>query len=106
AQFFAGTALTLDAPIDFSESNSIGVKVYSPKSGIPIKLRLENEDNSVGIEVDMNTTTLNEWEELVYDFSNVDTSAEFVRVIVFFEFIPGLPGDGSTYYFDDIQIIN
>lgn len=106
AQFFAGTAINLDAPIDFSTSKKLRMKVWSPKSGIPIKVRLENANNSVGIELDASTTTTNAWEELEWDFSSLNTNANFVKVVVFFEFIPGLPGDGSTYYFDDIQIID
>tara|TARA_R110002072_G_scaffold151503_7_gene300964 strand:+ start:9937 stop:11850 length:1914 start_codon:yes stop_codon:yes gene_type:complete len=106
AQFFAGTLLNLDAPIDFSSSQKFRMKVWSPKSGIPVRVRLENADNSVGIELDANTTTINEWEELEWDFSSFNTTADFVRVVVFFEFVPDLPGDGSTYYYDDIQIID
>ena len=106
AQFFAGTVLNLDAPIDFSTSQRFRMKVLSPKTGIPIRVRLENADNSVGIELDANTTTMNEWEELEWDFSSMNTSANFVRVVVFFEFIVNLPGDGSVYYYDDIQILN
>jgi hypothetical protein len=106
AQFFAGTLINLDAPIDFSSSQKFRMKVWSPKSGIPIRVRLENANNSVGIELDANTTTTNAWEELEWDFSSSNTNTNFVRVVVFFEFIPGLPGDGSTYYFDDIQIID
>lgn len=105
AQFFAGTLLNLDAPIDFSSSQKFRMKVWSPKSGIPVRVRLENADNSVGIELDANTTTLNEWEELEWDFSSLNTTADFVRIVVFFEFVPDLPGDGSTYFYDDIQII-
>ena len=26
------------------------------------------------------------------------------KVVVFFEFIEGLPGDGSVYYYDDIEV--
>jgi Secretion system C-terminal sorting domain len=103
AQFFAGTALELDEPIDFSSSELIAMKTYSPKAGIPVKLRLENADNSVGIEVDVNTTVVDEWEILTYDFTGQTAGTDFVRVVVFFEFIDGLPGDGSTYYFDDIE---
>ena len=104
AQFYAGTALELDVPIDFSSSELIAIKTYSPKAGIPVKLRLENADNSVGIEVDVNTTVVDEWEILTYDFTGQTAGTDFVRVVVFFEFIDGLPGDGSTYYFDDIEI--
>ncbi|WP_439151927.1 carbohydrate-binding protein [Winogradskyella sp.] len=106
AQFFAGTALNLDAAIDFSTSQKLRMKVWSPKSGIPIRVRLENQDNSAGIELDATTTTNNEWEELEWDFSSLDTSPDFVRIVVFFEFVVDLPGDGSTYYFDDIQVLN
>lgn len=106
AQFFAGTLLNLDAPIDFATSQKFRMKVWSPKSGIPIRVRLENADNSAGIELDANTTTSNTWEELEWDFSSLNTNPSFVRVVVFFEFIPNLPGDGSTYYYDDIQIID
>ncbi|MEX0998009.1 MAG: carbohydrate-binding protein [Flavobacteriaceae bacterium] len=106
AQFFAGTLLNLDAPIDFSSSQKFRMKVWSPKSGIPVRVRLENADNSVGFELDANTTTLNEWEELEWDFSSLNPTADLVRVVVFFEFVPDLPGDGSTYYYDDIQIID
>ncbi|WP_299276865.1 carbohydrate-binding protein [uncultured Psychroserpens sp.] len=106
ADFFAGTFVNLDAPIDFSTSQKLRMKVWSPKLGIPIRVRLENADNSVGIELDANTTTSNEWEELEWDFSGMNTAPDYVRVVVFFEFIPGVPGDGSTYYYDDIQIIN
>ncbi len=106
AQFFAGTLLNLDAPIDFSNSQKFRMKVWSPKSGIPVRVRLENADNSVGFELDANTTTINEWEELEWDFSSLNPTADLVRVVVFFEFVPDLPGDGSTYYYDDIQIID
>lgn len=105
AQFFAGTLLNLDSPIDFSSSQKFRMKVWSPKVGIPIRVRLENINNSVGIELDANTTTSNQWEELEWDFSGQTGTTDFVRVVVFFEFIPGLPGDGSTYYYDDIQIL-
>lgn len=107
AQFFAGTLLNLDSPIDFSSTQKMRLKVWSPKLGIPIKVRLEDEFNSAGIEVDANTTTQNEWEEMQWDFSGVYNPAiNYVRVVVFFEFIPGLAGDGSTYYYDDIQLVD
>jgi hypothetical protein len=106
AQFYAGTVVGLDTPIDFTTTEMIKFKSYSPKAGIPVKLRLENADNSVGIEVDVNTTVVDEWEELIYDFSGMTAGADFVRVVVFYEFIVNLPGDGSTYYFDDITLEN
>ena len=106
AQFFAGTFLNIDTPIAFTEDMSaISIQTWSPKANIPVRLRLENADNSSGIELDVNTTTENAWETLTYDFSAmVDPNVDYVNLVVFFEFIPDLPGDGSTYFFDNIEL--
>jgi hypothetical protein len=74
--------------------------------GIPIRLKLENADASAFVELDATNTVVNEWEEVVWDFTGMDLSPEFVKVIVFFEFVVDLPGDGSTYYYDDIRLGN
>ncbi len=105
AQFFAGTTLELGEPIDFSEFQAVRMKTYSPKAGIPVRLKLENSsDSSIFMELDVNTTTIDTWETLTWDFSGFDTTQDYDRVIVFFEFVVDLPGDGSTYYFDDIEL--
>lgn len=107
AQFFAGTTLQLEAPIDFSSQQKISIKTYSPKANIPILIKLENNENpGIFMEVTATTAVENEWEELIFDFSELDTSREYSKVILFFEFVPDLPGDGSTYYYDDIQLTN
>ncbi len=104
AQFYAGTLLNLDTPIDFSASEMISIKSWSPKNDIPVRVRFENVDNSVGVELDVNTTVASGWETLTYDFTGLTAGTDFVRVVVFFEFVPGLAGDGSTYYYDDIAV--
>ncbi|MFD0931565.1 Ig-like domain-containing protein [Psychroflexus salinarum] len=107
AAFFAGSFLDLSTPIDLSNNQTVNMKVYSPKANIPVRLALETAGGENQIFVDTNTTTSNEWEELEFDFSSVYNPAiDYQRVILFFEFIEGTPGDGSTYYFDDIQIID
>lgn len=107
AEFWAGATLQLDELVDMSSTQKISVKVFSPKAGIPVLLKLENNaDPNINMEVFVNTTKENQWEELVFDYSGLDTSQEYGKVIMFFEFIEGVPGDGSTYYYDDIQLIN
>ncbi len=106
AQFFAGTFLSLGEPIDFSVNKGIAIQTWSPKADIPVRIRLENADNSVGIELDVNTTTANGWETLVADFSaQINPAVDYVKVVVFFEFVVDLAGDGSTYYFDNIEVV-
>jgi len=105
AQFFAGSAIGLDEPIVFSSTEKIKMKVWSPKTNIPVRLKLENGAGDF-VELDVNTTTSNQWEELVWDFAGQNTAPEFTAIVVFFEFVVDLPGDGSTYYFDDIDYAN
>lgn len=108
SQFFAGTLLNLDAPINFSTSEIISIKTWSPKADIPVRMALENQaiGGSSQIVLDINTSTTNEWEELIFNFTGqIDPSINYDRVILFFEFVPELPGDGSTYFYDDIFVI-
>ncbi|NJL74912.1 MAG: hypothetical protein HC892_07660 [Saprospiraceae bacterium] len=102
AETFAGAILTADSPIDFSISKVFKMKVWSPKSGSIVKLKLENLTNGgISDEIDATTTTTNTWEELTFDFSAKDVSSKSLqKVIVFFDF--GNRGDGSVYYFDDL----
>ena len=95
--------MTLDVPIDFSESESISIKTWSPKADIPVRLKLEGSAGEV-LELDVNTTVTNQWETLTWDFTGQTGEVEWLTVVLFFEFVVDLPGDGSTYYYDDIQV--
>ena len=37
-------------------------------------------------------------------FHRTDCGGRMVNVVIFFEFVVDLPGDGSTYYYDDIEV--
>jgi len=103
AETWGGTYLTLENPMDFSVNNIFKVKVWSPKTDAIVKLKVENLTNGdISYEVDQNTTVSNEWEELTYDFSAISLTEEYQKVVIFFDF--DNPGDGSTYYFDDIRL--
>ena len=93
----------LDVPIDFSETESISIKTWSPKADIPVRLKLEGPGGEF-IELDVNTTVENEWETLTWDFSGQTAGVDWLTVVIFFEFVVDLPGDGSTYYYDDIEL--
>ena len=103
AEVWAGVTLELTTPLDLASYSNISVKTWSPKTGAVVKAKLENADASIVWEVDMNTTVMDAWEELVYDFSTAP-AADYVKVVLFFDF--GVAGDDSVYYYDDIQIIN
>jgi hypothetical protein len=106
ADFFAGTFLDLATPIDFSTSQTMRMKVWSPKANIPVRLALETSGGANQVFVDATVLDSNEWTELEFDFSGVfNPAVTYQRVVIFFEFIPGTPGDGSIYYSDDIKVI-
>ncbi len=106
SETWAGVAMPLIAPIDFSIQKKITVKVWSPAAGIPVLLKFEkHNDNTVAMEKTANTTVANAWEELTYDYTDViDSTVDYQMAVLFFNF--GVSGDGSTYYFDDIKQAN
>ncbi len=102
AQPSAGAILTLDDPIDFSNNQRIALKIRSPRAGVTVKLKLENlTDGSISREVDVPTTVANQWEELVFDFGNIDTGIDYQKMVFFFDF--GNAGQGEIFYFDDAR---
>ena len=83
----------------------IKMKVWSPQAGIVVKLKLENlANNTINKEIDATLTTANSWQELTFDFTSINMSNTYQRVVVFFDF--GVGGNGATYYFDDIKQSN
>lgn len=102
SEVWAGVFIDLDEAIDFTSSQTMKLKVWSPVSGAVIMLKLENPDNGDDfIEVMATTTGANQWEELTYDFSGIEAFPNIKRVVLFGNF--GTSGTGETYYFDDIR---
>ena len=103
SQVWAGGFFETTVPLDFSTYSKISVKTWSPKAGAVVKLKLENQDASITHEVDLNTSVMNSWEELVYDFSAAP-AGDYIRVVIFFDF--GVAGDDSEYYYDEFKLTN
>ena len=78
------------------------LKAFSPKAGITVKVKLEGATSDEAKEVDARITKKNTWEELSFDFTGIDTSATYTKVVVFFDF--GEKGDDTTYYYDEITL--
>lgn len=104
AEVWAGSFIELGTPIDFSSSQSIKIKTWSPQSGITVKLKLENLANpAINTEVDVVNTVAGAWEELTFNFPGIVNANNYQRVVVFFNF--GVSGNGNSYYFDSIQTV-
>lgn len=101
---WAGSYLTLSNKIDFTTYSTFSMKVFSPRAGVPVLLKLEGD--AAPSEVLATTTTANAWETLTWNFAG-KTSNVYNKLVLMFDF--GSVGNGtaaSTFYFDDIYQIS
>ncbi|MFM7719691.1 MAG: hypothetical protein ACKO52_00900 [Sediminibacterium sp.] len=105
-QSWGGSYITLDSRIDFSTNKTFKVKVYSPRVGAKLLLKVENlTDYNIAFDKEVATTKANEWEEITFDYSSISTSNSYQKIVLIFDL--GTVGDGSanfTFYFDDIKL--
>lgn len=107
-QPWAGSKITFPTPFDFSSGTTITVKVWSPRAGLNLLLKFEDDvpwpDVSATAEITATTTVANQWETLTFDFAGVDTSIDWYNLVLIMD--NGTAGDGSsnyTIYIDDID---
>ena len=107
-QPWGGSFLTLTSAMDFSTNKVFRMKVFSPRAGAKVLLKVENSANAgQNFEKEVVTTMANNWEDLVFDYSGINTANTYNRVVLIFDL--GTPGDGSanfTFLFDDIRLTN
>jgi hypothetical protein len=103
---WGGAWIGLTNPIDFSSSKTFKVKVWSPRAGAKLLLKVENQnDGGISFEREVSTTVANGWEELTFDFNAINTANSYQKIVLIFDL--GTVGDGSsnfTFYFDDIRL--
>lgn len=103
---YGGSYITLPSPINFSTQKTFTMKVYSPRVGAKVLLKVENlTDGNTSFEKEVTTTKAGEWELLTFDYSAVDASKSYQKVVLIFD--NGTKGDGSanyTWLFDDITL--
>tara|TARA_B110001452_G_scaffold5189_1_gene4842 strand:+ start:121 stop:1425 length:1305 start_codon:yes stop_codon:yes gene_type:complete len=120
AATWAGTTIgtpagfTTNIPLTLS-SSIMTVRVWSPESGIPVRLKVEDSnDPTHTCETETNTTIGGGWETITFDFSNQAPGTELLSIglgfgwtynmaSIFFNFgIEGVVAGEKTYYFDDV----
>ena len=105
---WGGAVITLGAPIDFSVNKVFRMKVYSPRVGARVLLKVENLTNGgISFEREATTTVANTWVDLVFDYAQINTANTYQKVVLIFD--NGAPGDGSanfTWLIDDIRQTN
>ncbi len=107
-QTWGGSVLPLGGAMDFSTNKVFRMKVYSPRVGAKVLLKVENSsDGSQFYEKEVLTTVANAWEDLAFDYSAINTANSYHNIVLIFD--NGIMGDGSanfTFLFDDIRLTN
>ncbi len=105
-QPWGGSWIALASPISFAASTTFKMKVYSPRVGAKVLLKVENLTNgAIAYEKEVLTTTANAWEDLTFDYSAINTANSYQKIVLIFDL--GTMGDGSpnfTFLFDDIRL--
>lgn len=107
-QVWGGSVIALSSAIDFSANKIFRMKVFSPRVGAKVLLKVENASNGgINFEKEVSTTVANAWDDLVFDYSAINTANAYHNIVLIFEL--GTMGDGSpnfTFLFDDIRLTN
>lgn len=100
SQTWAGVFFDNDK-INLDLYSKIAVKVWTPKPGITLLLKLES--GTEVYEKEQPFVSSGKWEEIVFDFSDAPV-ADYNKVVLFFDW--NAIGDDSVYYFDDVRLFN
>ncbi len=105
---WGGSWISLAGNIDFSTNKIFKVKVYMPRIGAKMLLKVENATNGgIFFEQEQTCTTANAWEELTYDFSTINTANTYIKMVFIFDNgTVGAGGANFTYYFDEIKLVS
>lgn len=107
-EVWAGNVIITSAPINFSKKKIIKLDVWSPRAGGKLTFKIENgTDNTIFIEKAVTLKGNSAWEEVTIDFSDIDVSKTYQKLVWFFDI--GTVGDGSsnwTFYVDNIDLIS
>ena len=102
-QPWGGSTMALSGPIDFSAGKIFRMKVWSPRVGATVLLKVEGA-GGINFEKTVATTKANTWEDLVFDYSTIP-AGNYTKLVFIFD--NGTMGDGSanfTFYMDDIRL--
>jgi hypothetical protein len=117
AETWAGTTMSTSSglanAIPFSSGNtSIRVRVYSPNSGIQVRVKAEDpNDVTKSVETEATTTSANAWETLTFNFANqasgtaaINYGYTYRMLSIFFNFgVTGATAGTKTYLWDNVE---
>ncbi|PRP67809.1 hypothetical protein [Nonlabens agnitus] len=100
---FALVAIVIDEAPSFDANTTFTLKVYSPRAGLPVWLKIERVgNNSLFQEVtNVTTTVANAWETLTFTNFSGNTTEDLRNVVIFFDPL-GATSAAETIYIDEL----
>ena len=105
---YAGSKITLASPFDFSSSSTVTLKIWSPRVGLDLLMKFEDDvpwpNTTPSAEITATTTVANQWETLTFNHSGISDTVDWYNMVLIMD--NGTSGDGSsnyTIYLDDIS---
>jgi beta-glucanase (GH16 family) len=106
--FWGGAFMHVNRVFRFDDANhTISMKVWSPREGVQVLMKVEQQNGVLEYEIAQPTTTSGEWEVMTWDMSGAGFVNQWDIITLIFDFQPGQIGDGSanfTWYFDDLVV--
>lgn len=98
---YAALVISYELPIDLSQRNQFGLKVWASKAGTML-LKIEGGTGQKEVGVPITADQVGKWVEISADFSD-QVGKGHTRLVLFFDAGQnGVPGD--TYFFDDVRL--
>ena len=98
---FANNQIEFNSKLDFNANAGFKMKVWSPRAGTNVLMKLEDKNNTgINVEVAATTTSAGAWQELTFNFASAE-SGKYDRIVVFFELNTNTT---ETYYIDDFRL--
>ncbi|MEJ7138373.1 Ig-like domain-containing protein [Amphibiibacter pelophylacis] len=101
-QVYAGVVVNVPTIPSNAGTQTVSARVYSPKAGIPMVIKVEAADQSSPGDVQANETVKAGWQTLTWTLSNLDASKVYNRLVVLPQL--GTVGSGETFFVDDITL--
>lgn len=101
---WAGVKMTTTAIPFAAGHRTITARVYSPKAGIPIKIKAETATGVATAEASATTTVMVGWQTLTWVLSDADLTKAYTALVLLPDLGTVSPSSGDSYYFDDITL--
>ncbi len=100
---YAGAAITM-APIPFTATRkTLSARVYSPKAGIPIKIKVEFAPQQGTADASSTTAVVAGWQTLSWVL-DVDLARSYTSLVVLPDIGTIAPNAGESYFFDNVVL--